>query len=90
MTPLERAARALMAHIHPAEAPEALEGEWANRAWYWRSAVRGMFQAIREPSEAMGEAAGNRDKVRAKGIDPYDMPPETVWRLMIDAALEEG
>lgn len=46
--------------------------------------VRAVLLAIREPSEGMEEAAGNRDTIG------YEPPPSVVWRAMIDVILENG
>lgn len=89
MTPLERAARTLFRADYPDQINEALEIEelgmipWERREWWYYDTARALLLAIREPSEAMEDAASDRDTLG------YDPPPSQVWLAMIDAALAE-
>jgi hypothetical protein len=52
------------------------EIEWCN----WKFVIRLVIAAMREPTEAMADAADNW---------PESHGPRATWRLMIDAALKE-
>jgi len=106
MTPLERAARAAYA----ADWPEPLHASWEETADDMRARytliVRAVLTAIREPSEAMANAAmltpGMREVDRLCGVANSmgqavnrgaiadGSPVAQAWAAMIDAALEEG
>lgn len=80
MTPLERAARALANLDEPDKEIELADDAWRQ----YVPDVRALLQSIREPSEAMLDAACV--------VDDLPRPnPEAVlhWQAMIDAALEE-
>ena len=80
MTPLERAAQALVgARINE----PGYNGDWDEDDVIL---VRAVLNAIREPSEAMLNAGAQKDQwVQGEGQDPQ---PE-VYTAMIDAALAE-
>lgn len=95
MTPLERTARVLAELAEPEIGPfdGGVDAVWPS----YVSDAKRVFQAIREPSEAMvqdGDEAGDRQAyvVNGAGDDAvFSMGgSKTVWQTMIDAALEEG
>lgn len=59
------------------------EGEWREQKDMWMRAARAAIEAMREPTDAMVDAAMDRDLLG------YDAPPSSVWQAMIDAALNE-
>lgn len=83
--------------LPPVEVPYAGDGwrEWrtlsADQHQAWIDQARAVIAAIREPSEAMGEAA---NAVEVEGADLHDFVADRVaapvWSAMIDALLEEG
>jgi hypothetical protein len=81
MTPLEKAARALLASESNGEKPwDDLDA--ITRGAFLRDA-RAVLQAIREPSEAMVSAAAPHV------FDQSRMSAECAWQAAIDAALTE-
>lgn len=82
MTPLERAARALFADLNGLTEEIEIEDEWAMATPDARKAfmddVRTVLLAIREPSEAMQNAAGRERPTYY-----------AYWQAMIDALLAE-
>lgn len=90
MNPIERAAQAMHASAQP-------EWEWTDpdcgplRKIY-SDAARAMILSLREPDESMTEAGA--EIVRHIGPSESDVAYRSdaadVWRLMIDAALEQG
>lgn len=91
MTPLESAARALVDNY-------PLDGGESPLSWQEvLPVVRAVFQAIREPSEAMIEAWFDADLELPDGVS-FEAPADIVdryhaisdWKAMIDAAIEEG
>lgn len=81
MTPLERAARAILAVDYPEEAGGAIEDlYWDRRGEGYMAYARAVLQAIREPSEAMDRAAAECESSYVGDV----------YTAMIDAALGEG
>lgn len=79
MTPLERAARALYQRLGTEIADPENLGE--DERWpEFVDDARAVLQAIREPSDAMLDAAGKADPLECRSGE---------WRAMIDAAMEE-
>ena len=72
----ERVARALSG----ADEPDGIEWYGQNPR-YWTSLARAAIEAMREPSEAMINAAPD-----LRDVDFY---PTDVWRAMVEAALEK-
>jgi hypothetical protein len=98
---VERVARALFkTEWHPAterhEGKASLdwEREWPNSREYWLESARAAVAAMRDPTQAMTEAASEavekyEDEVRGGDLTPTQhCLPETVWRTMIDEALK--
>lgn len=88
MTPLEKAARALLASESNGE-KQWDELDAITRGAFLRDA-RAVLQALREPSEGMVAAADNSDALRWSapgGLDFADW--RKAWTFMIDAALSE-
>jgi hypothetical protein len=56
-------------------------------AWAWRHAARTAIEALREPTEAMIEAAEKWDSPY-EGESGIPADAETHWQAMIDAALK--
>jgi len=84
MTPLERAARALVDNY-------PLDGGESPLAWQEVLPVaRAVIVAIREPSEGMLEAAYRDLNLSREDADTPDVEITRAWRAMIDALLEEG
>lgn len=82
MTPLERAARALCAGkgIDPDHIGTGMCGD---AAWMFEvDKAATVLQAIRDPSDAMIQASADEGECHGTHI--------SVYRAMIDAALEEG
>ena len=77
MTPLERAARALVDNYPLDSGEEPLD--WQDVL----SVVRAVLTAIREPSEAMREAAWDSECIHPSAM------PDGAWQAMINAALAE-
>lgn len=92
MTPLERAARA-MAKIDSPD-PSALVGSPPQPIWHlYVPRVRAVIAAIREPSEAMREAAyGLEVEIRTTmgNLERGHSDGDGLFQAMIDALLEEG
>lgn len=81
MTPIERAARALFWSRGGGNWLQASQVEKDG----WIKSARSMLEEIREPSEAMCQAARNaKFKVCRDGKDHSTVPR---WQAMIDAAL---
>lgn len=75
MTTIERIARLLAKDEFP-----QLSQEWHDEAWTeWLPLTRAVLQAIREPTDAMLQAADNVEYA----------PWSSGWAAMIDAALDE-
>lgn len=94
MTPLERAARALCkSHLEdPDEVVSTLGENPGTPIYAWQDRVhdaRAVLTAIREPSEAM-IASGNEQMDVDPELGHNEATPESIWRTMIDAMLEEG
>jgi hypothetical protein len=99
MTMIERAARALWQDhldrnsILPELIPPKMRGipcRWEDVAGRERDRflhlARVALQTIREPSEAMRARVSHAaDEIGAQ----FDMDPDEIWRIMVDAALEE-
>lgn len=93
-TPLRRAARAVQVELDRLGLPA--DGEEWDRDDY-ASIARAVFQAIREPSEAMIEAWFDADLELPEGVS-FEAPADIVdryhaisdWKAMIDAAIAEG
>ena len=95
---VERVARALFETEWSPPGTEKIravwEKEWPRSCEYWLNSARAAIAAMREPTEAMTEAASDavekyEDEVRGGDLTPTrHCLPETVWRAMIDEAVK--
>lgn len=103
MTPIERAARAIATEIGvdpdqlvsaDDDAHVGLGLRAPHRAWTrYVGTARAALQAIREPSEEMQDAAFSSEAEFRTTMGNYERgycDGATVWRAMIDAALDKG
>lgn len=82
MSPIELAARALMALDYPEEAGGEMGEFYMDRHGdAYRAQARAVIVAIREPSE---------DMVEAGACPEFGLVLVAKWQAMIDAMLEEG
>ena len=97
MTPIERGARAICGEfgVDPdylmTEEDDAYVGfglRPRHLAWNrYAGMVRAVLLAVRQPSDGMKAVVDRRaEEVNAQ----FDISPEEVWHLMIDAAIDEG
>jgi hypothetical protein len=82
MTPLARAARALVLKESGTDSFDALEPELQEQVI---ESVKAVLEAIREPSDAMLDAGDHLIVLRGEGVQPI-----SVYHTMIDAAIAEG
>jgi hypothetical protein len=96
MTPLERAANAIVAdYERQVQSGEFVRQENGDIKLNASAFARAVLKAIREPSKAMTDAGGEREYAgEADGEDVNvsagDYAAGVIYRAMIDAALEEG
>lgn len=86
MTPLERARVAV---VEETGAYRTDDGMWMREGGcagdgYFDDIVRAVLTAIREPSEAMVDAAEGNEAINPRATTAH------IYRAMIDAMLEEG
>lgn len=84
---VERIARAMAEEEHPATDWELIDEPYTGDRGalfrdYWRRIARAAIAAMREPTEAMVQAA--------RASAPYDRDVTETWPLMINAALSES
>jgi hypothetical protein len=89
MTPLHRAARALVLKESGSDGFDAMAPELQERAI---ESVKAVLQAIREPSEGMHDAAQTSEALSwtaapGEGLDAVHW--DFAWQAMIDAAIAE-
>ncbi len=83
LTPLERAERAILPLLTD-EMNMPFDESDVGKVPMAREIVRAVLTAIREPSEAMLNAAGDKEAINPRATAGH------MWRAMIDALLEDG